>query len=301
MQTEVGRSQSQIEKESRFMPSKGQILQSLKTSKEYRRAFIEESVRTSLALQIKTIREQRDMSRPELARAMQKSPSWIFRLEDPNEPPPTITTLLQVADTYDTDLHISFGSFGSLLDRLEKLSPESFKTLSFDQELPVLEKQIKQEEASYQWHLINLTIDHEPKKAMTAAEKNLRELTGGDLTPDLAEHLRQHEEGRKRIGPLTCTVTIKAGTWNMSQAATGFVYPCDSEGTLTAVQELPGATYITETSHGSSPETINEPRTTKILSIESSPFLMSKEIFTRKTPGYERLLFATQTEQRARR
>jgi hypothetical protein len=77
---------------------------------------------------------------------MHKSPSWIFRLEDPNEPPPTVTTLLQVADAYDTDLHISFGSFNSLLDRVEKLSPESFKTASFDEELPGLEKQLQEQE-----------------------------------------------------------------------------------------------------------------------------------------------------------
>lgn len=176
MQTEIGNSQSRIEKESRSMSLKGQILQSLKTSKEYRRAFIEESVRTSLAIQIKTIREQREMSRPELARAMHKSPSWIFRLEDPNEPPPTVTTLLQVADAYDTDLHISFGSFTSLLDRVEKLSPESFKTASFDEELPGLEKQLKEQERA---KIAAATALQPPRS------RNLKSLSSGLYDEDL--------------------------------------------------------------------------------------------------------------------
>ena len=119
---------------------KDQILNSLKTGKEYRRAFVEESVRTSLAAQIKAIREQRKMTRPALACAMGKAPSWIFRLEDPNEKPPTVTTLLAVADAFDTDLQISFCSFASLLDRLGRLSPESFEVPSFEEELPELEK-----------------------------------------------------------------------------------------------------------------------------------------------------------------
>jgi hypothetical protein len=66
---------------------------------------------------------------------LKKAPSWVFRLEDPNQPPPTISTLLQVAEAFDVDLEISFRSFSSVLDLVERMTPESFEVPSFDEEL----------------------------------------------------------------------------------------------------------------------------------------------------------------------
>jgi transcriptional regulator with XRE-family HTH domain len=86
------------------------------------------------------------MTRPELAQAMSKAPSWIFRLEDPNEKPPTISTLLEVANAFDTNLNVNFGAFSEFLDRVSKLTPESFQVPSFDEELADLEKQVEQPE-----------------------------------------------------------------------------------------------------------------------------------------------------------
>jgi transcriptional regulator with XRE-family HTH domain len=114
---------------------KRQLLDNFTNSKEYRHAFVEEKVRTQLAIQIKTIREQRPLTRPEFAALLEKAPSWVFRLEDPNQPPPTISTLLQVAEAFDVDLEISFKSFSDLLNRLERLTPESFEVASFEEEL----------------------------------------------------------------------------------------------------------------------------------------------------------------------
>jgi len=114
---------------------KRQLLDNFKSSKEYRHAFVEEKIRTQLAIQIKTIREQRPMSRPEFADLLKKAPSWVFRLEDPNQPPPTISTLLQVAEAFDVDLEISFRTFSGLLDRIDRLTPESFEVASFEEEV----------------------------------------------------------------------------------------------------------------------------------------------------------------------
>lgn len=114
---------------------KSQLLDNFKSGKEYRHAFVEEKVRTQLAVQIKALREQRDMGRPEFAELMKKAPSWVFRLEDPNQSPPTISTLLQVAEAFDVDLDISFKSFSSLLTRIERMTPESFSVPSFEEEV----------------------------------------------------------------------------------------------------------------------------------------------------------------------
>jgi transcriptional regulator with XRE-family HTH domain len=112
-----------------------QLLDNFIASKVYRHAFVEEKVRTGIAAQIKVIRERRGMKRPEFASLMGKAPSWVFRLEDPNQTPPTIPTLLQVAEAFDVDLNISFESFSQLLDCLDGMTPESFEVPSFNEEM----------------------------------------------------------------------------------------------------------------------------------------------------------------------
>lgn len=136
MQTTTEKLFSQIQAESSYTSSLGsQILDNLKRSKEYRHAFVEEKVQTQIAVQIKTIREQRDISRPAFAALIDKSPSWVFRLEDPNQPPPTIKTLLRVAEAYDVDLEIRFRRFSELVDQIERMTPETFKVASFGEEV----------------------------------------------------------------------------------------------------------------------------------------------------------------------
>jgi transcriptional regulator with XRE-family HTH domain len=132
MPTETERLPLRSEAASQNMSTIGrQLLESYKTGKEYRHAFSEEKVRTQLAAQIKAIREQREMKRPELAALMDKAPSWIFRLEDPNLPPPTIVTLLKVAEAFDVDLDIRFVRFTDFLRRVDGMSDADFQVPSF--------------------------------------------------------------------------------------------------------------------------------------------------------------------------
>jgi transcriptional regulator with XRE-family HTH domain len=112
-----------------------ELLHNFKTGKEYRHAFVEEKVRTSIAIQIKTMREQRPWTQPEFAKEMGKSQSWVSRLEDPNQSPPTIPSLLKVAESFDVDLEIRFSPFSELLRRLDATTPESFEVPSFGEEL----------------------------------------------------------------------------------------------------------------------------------------------------------------------
>ena len=135
MQTVIEKLFSRTQVGSRPTPSvRNDLLENLKSSKEYRHAFVEEKIRTQLAIQTKTIREQRGMSRPIFAKLMGKVNSWVFRLEDPNQPPPTIPTLLKEAEAFDVDLEISFRPFSHLLNRLEHLNADSFGVPSFDDE-----------------------------------------------------------------------------------------------------------------------------------------------------------------------
>lgn len=136
MQKQTGSSWKQTTLESNRTSSvKAQMLDNFKTSRAYRHAFVEEKVRTQLAIQIKTIREQRKLGRPTFADLLRKAASWVFRLEDPNQVPPTISTLLNVADAFDVDLEIRFRRFSDLLNQIEYMTPESFEVPSFDEEV----------------------------------------------------------------------------------------------------------------------------------------------------------------------
>lgn len=114
---------------------KHQLLQSFQTGKEYRHAFVEESIRSGLAGQIRTIREVRKMDPKNFAKHLGKKVSWIYRLEDPNAPAPTISSLLEVAKAFDIDLEVRFRPFSKRLDDLGSLSETSFDVPSFDEEL----------------------------------------------------------------------------------------------------------------------------------------------------------------------
>lgn len=108
----------QIAAESHRMSSvRDQLAASFKVGEEYRHAFVEEKIRTGLAAQIRAMREARPgLTQKKLGQTLGKAQSWIARLEDPNEVPPTLPTLLQVAQAFDVDLQVRFAPFSELID-----------------------------------------------------------------------------------------------------------------------------------------------------------------------------------------
>ena len=111
------------------------MLQNLQASKEYRFAFVEEAIRARLTAQIKAIRDQRGWDYKRFAEEIDKKVSWAYRLEDPNGAPPTIPTLLRVAEAFDVGLDVRFRSFSGLLDDVTTLNQESFSVPSFEEQL----------------------------------------------------------------------------------------------------------------------------------------------------------------------
>ena len=194
---------------------------------EYREALVFENVYTSICSQIRVLREQRELSQSAFGRKVKMAQERISILEDPNaETKPALKTLLRVASGFDVGLDVRFVPFGAIIDRSVDTDSLKLRVASFDEELPELEKQLQDEERQ--------------KAATTTAERQLRELKGGaPLTANDLEHLRQYEEGRKSIGPLSYTLTIKPGTWSTLQPAPSLVDRCDGEGRLTALQDLP--------------------------------------------------------------
>ncbi len=114
---------------------KHQMLEQMKTSKEYRHGFVEEAVRSRIVGQITALRKERDWDLKTFAAQIGKKVSWAYRLEDPNSAPPTIPSLLEVAEACDIGLDVRFRSFSELLTDVTTLTPASFLVPSFDAEL----------------------------------------------------------------------------------------------------------------------------------------------------------------------
>jgi len=117
-----------------------QILQSLRSSREYRHAFADEAIRSRLTTQMKAMREQRGWDYKQFAQALKKKVSWAYRLEDPNAALPTLPTLLEAAEAFDVVLDVRFRSFSEFLDDVSSLKPGSFEVANFDNDIGLVER-----------------------------------------------------------------------------------------------------------------------------------------------------------------
>ncbi len=116
-----------------------QFLEAWKDS-EYRAEFVRERVKSSVALQIRALREQRNgMTQKQLGDAIGKAQTWISVLEDPEYGKMSVATLLSLAEAFDTDLEIKFRPFSKALHELTKQNATYFEVRSFSEELPDLE------------------------------------------------------------------------------------------------------------------------------------------------------------------
>lgn len=117
-----------------------QLLESWKDH-DYRIQFVRERVQSSVALQIRALREQRNgMTQTELGRRMGKAQPWISQIENPDYGKWSISTLLDCADAFDSDLEIRFRPFSRSLYELSHQNEQYFEVPSFEEELPELEK-----------------------------------------------------------------------------------------------------------------------------------------------------------------
>ncbi len=110
-----------------------QLLQGLR-DRDYRHAFVNERVRSSVALQIRALRHQRTMTQTDLGDALGMAQTWVSKLENPEYGKMTVATLLRLAEAFDTDLEIKFRPFSRTLDSLPTQGPEYFVVASFEDE-----------------------------------------------------------------------------------------------------------------------------------------------------------------------
>lgn len=125
-----------------ILDKKRQVQNSL-ASKEYREALAVEHVNTTLAIQIRKIRENHQWKQSELADLLGKHQETISQWENPDYGRHSITTLKALAATFDVALLVKFISFSELVEDMvspseTRLSPPSFSKEQYDNRALVL-------------------------------------------------------------------------------------------------------------------------------------------------------------------
>jgi transcriptional regulator with XRE-family HTH domain len=100
--------------------------------KEYRYAYADEHLNSWIALQIKTIREQRGLRQSELAELIGTKQPAIARLENASYSGWKTDTLKKLARALDVRLKISFETFGSLIDEDETFNRKTLERPRFE-------------------------------------------------------------------------------------------------------------------------------------------------------------------------
>jgi transcriptional regulator with XRE-family HTH domain len=98
---------------------------------EYRYAYAEDYLNTHIALQIKVLREQRQMTQKDLANKIGTWQAGISRLENINYSSWKTKTLKKVARALGVRLHISFETFGTLLNEAAHFSRATLERPDF--------------------------------------------------------------------------------------------------------------------------------------------------------------------------
>jgi transcriptional regulator with XRE-family HTH domain len=110
------------------------------------------------------------MTQTDLGKAIGMAQTWVSKLEDPDYGKMTVSTLLRLAEAFDTDLEIKFRPFSRTLDSLSTQGPGYFSVPNFDEEFGA---------------------DKEDREAVTARAGRLRQFPTADGNISRARVARQ--------------------------------------------------------------------------------------------------------------
>jgi len=102
--------------------------------KDYRHGYVDEFLNSSIATQIKVLREKHEWSQKELAKHAHMKQPRISLMENVNYSSWSINVLRKLAEAFDLTLCVSFESFGKRLADIERFSREALERPSFKED-----------------------------------------------------------------------------------------------------------------------------------------------------------------------
>ena len=99
--------------------------------REYRESYAQDFLNTTIATQLRVIREQRELTQADLAEAVGTKQTAISRIENVDNTARNIGTLMEIAFKLDCRLKVSFETFGSLIEESLRFSRENLQCPTF--------------------------------------------------------------------------------------------------------------------------------------------------------------------------
>jgi transcriptional regulator with XRE-family HTH domain len=116
---------------------KEELIESFR-DKEYRESYAEDYLNTTLATQLRVIREERGLTQAQLADQVGTKQTAISRIENVNNAARNIGTLEAIAFKLGCRLKVTFETFGSLIEESLHFSRESLQRPSFEEDPVIL-------------------------------------------------------------------------------------------------------------------------------------------------------------------
>lgn len=110
------------------------------SNKEFAHAYVDEFLNVSIATQIKVLREQLRLSQSDLAELAGMKQERICVLENVNYSSWSINTLRRIAKAFDVTLRVSFETFGTTLQAMDKLNRPCLQREPREEELSTDER-----------------------------------------------------------------------------------------------------------------------------------------------------------------
>ena len=102
-------------------------------NKKLRDSYISGRVRTSIALQIRELRERQELKQTQFAKKIGKPQSVVSRLEDTEYGRVTLKTLLDIAEALDISVVVKFASFDEFLRQHADVSPSALAVETYNE------------------------------------------------------------------------------------------------------------------------------------------------------------------------
>jgi|SRR5579872_1405440 len=107
---------------------------------EYSEGYSESFLNSYIATQIKVIREQRGMKQVDLAREMGTTQTAVSRIENVNYSAWNIRTLKKLARAFRVRLRVSFETYGTLPDEVERFGRDGLQRAAREDDPDLLER-----------------------------------------------------------------------------------------------------------------------------------------------------------------